>query len=459
MQENIISQHLQNCFTYLAITDTDFLRIAHDSIKPKYFSSEITEDIVKLCFNYYIQFKEAPENHLHDELVRFLSDKDEDKKGQYLSFLENIQKMDVPNKEYVISRVNKFIQAREFETATIKFVKLIEKGEFEEGRELMQHALRTGIVKEEVGIKYFEETIPSYYGEEGGRSTILVPTGFKVIDRAIQGLRRKELVCLFAGYKVGKTWGGVHIGTMGLMKGRNILHISHEASAEEIDMRYDMNIGSLVSETHKADITFTDYTEGGQPEDSYVVERDTVYNIKKIHQIRRRIQRFGGNLIIKKYPMGSCTIGEMERYLDYLETYEGFIPDVLINDYVEKMKMPLSENTQRRDRINQAYIEHKRIADERNILVVTASQIKGQSLEKKIVSQRESAAEDMRKLGNVDIGLLLSQTRIQEQSNRMQVYVLVNRSSKMSFGCVVSKNLTVGQLVLDCWPMHQSSEE
>jgi replicative DNA helicase len=454
MNDSVISQHLQDCFTLLAITDDKFLRAAHDSVKPKYFSSEITEDIVNLCYNYYLQFGEAPGNHLHDELARFLLNKEDEKKGQYLTYLERIQGMSIPNKEYIISRINKFIQAREFETATIQFVKLIEKGEFIEGRELMQRALRTGIVKEEVGVRYFAQDLPTYYGEDGnGRQKVLMPTGFRIIDDVIKGFRRKDFVCVLAGYKVGKTWGGVHFGIEGLKQGLKVLHVSHEASQEEIEMRYDMALGSLTSEEHPEDITFVEYDENGLPIDTVVMERDTVFNLPLIQGVRKKAHRYGGDLIIKKYPMGSCTISELERYMDYLETYEKFIPDLVINDYIEKMKMPLSEAAAQRDRINQAYIDHKRIADERNIVVITMSQIKTQSLEKKIISQRDSAAEDMRKLGNIDVGLLLSQTRIQEQNNRMQAYVLVNRSNKMSFGCVVSKNLRVGQLVLDCWPL------
>lgn len=454
MNDSVVNQHIQDCFVFLSITDTDFLRIVRSSIKKRYFSSEITENIIGLCYSYLDQFGEAPQNHLHDELVRFLQGKDDDKRDQYFTYLERIQGMDAPNKEYIISRINKFIQAREFETATVEFVRLIEKGQFSEGRELMQKALRTGITQEEVGIRYLDEVRPVYYNEEGeGPQDVVIPTGFEIIDRRIKGFYRKDLVCIFAGYKVGKTWGGVHFGVQGLLHARKVLHISHEATAETLDMRYDMNIGSLVSSANAEIITFVEHNQEGHPVDTYELERGSVYDLDMVRRIRKKIARFGGELIIKKYPMGSCTIGEIERYLDYLETYEKFIPDILINDYVEKMKMPLSENAQQRDKINQAYIDHKRIADERNIVVITASQIKGQSLERKIISQRESAAEDIRKLGNVDVGLLFSQTRVQEQSNRMQVFVLVNRSSQMSFGCVVSKNLKVGQLVLDSWPL------
>jgi len=457
MDETVINQHLQDCFVYLAITDTKFLQIARKSIKEKYFSSEITEDIIRLCYSYYDLVGQAPRDHLHDELVRFLRNKDEKKKQLYLTYLEKIQEMDPPNKEYVISRINKFVQAREFEEATLKFVKLIEQGKFIEGRQLMQRALRAGIVEEEVGIKYLEEDLPAYY-EEGGRREIVIPTGFGVIDNVIGGFRRKEFICVFAGYKVGKTWAGVHFGSLGLLHGRKVLHISHEESAENLDMRYDMCFGSLVSSEQSEVVPFIEYSSEGHPLETFEIERGSVFDLGAVKRIRKKVARFGGKLIIKKYPMGSCTVGEIERYLDYLETFEGFVPDILINDYIEKMKL-VPESEPRRDRINQAYIDHKRLADERNMVVITASQIKGQSLERKIISQRESAAEDMRKLGNVDIGLLLSQTRTQERNNRMQVFVLVNRSGEQSFGCVVSKNLKVGQLALQSWPLRMRDDD
>ena len=149
--------------------------------------------------------------------------------------------------------------------------------------------------------------------------------------------------------------------------------------------------------------------------------------------------------------MGSCTIGEIERYLDYLETFKGFVPDLIINDYVEKMK--LSAFSQGRDAINEIYINLKRIADERNIAVVTASQIKTKYLESDTISEAGAAAEDARKLGNVDLGLFFGMSKTQARRGLMQAFVLVNRSGPQKFGCIVSRNLTVGQLTLDCWPL------
>ena len=446
----VVSQHIQDCFLYLSVTDTDFLRMARTTIKPNYFSSQVTEDIVGLCYAYFDQFGVAPENHLYDELVRSLHKADEDKKGNYYKYLERINQMEAPNKEYVISSFSKFVQAREFEEALIESAPLVETGNFDRAREIMQKACKAGISKAEDGIEYPGNWPPTYY-DAAEFKEVVCPTGIPLIDRRIKGLRRSRVTCIFAGYKVGKTWGCGQISIEALLMGRKILEISHEATGAEIEMRHDMTLGSLVSENAEEDVEFCEYDEEGNKTGTFTEVRDTVFNPEAVKKVRDRIQRFGGKAIIKKYPMRTCTIGEIERSLDYLEIHKHFIPDLLINDYVEKMK--LSSGGEGRDAINEAYMDLKRIADERNIAVLTASQIKTHFLESSNISEAGAAAEDARKLGNIDLGLFFGMSRLQAQRNLMQAYVLVNRFGPQKFGCVVSRNLKVGQLVLDCWPI------
>jgi len=269
-------------------------------------------------------------------------------------------------------------------------------------------------------------------------------------------LRRTRLTCIFAGYKVGKTWGCIHLATEALTHGRKVLEISHEASGEEVEMRHDMMLGSLVSEETEEDVEYYEYDDEGKKVGTIIETRDSVYNEKAVKKIRDNIRKFGGRAIIKKYPMGTCSIGEIERYLDYLETFKGFIPDLIINDYVEKMK--LSKSREGRDGINETYMHLKRIADERKVAVVTASQIKTKFLESATISEAGAAAEDARKLGNIDLGLFFGMNRTQERRGLMQAYVLVNRFGPQKFGCVVSRNLKVGQLVLDNWPIQYDGE-
>ncbi len=104
----------------------------------------------------------------------------------------------------------------------------------------------------------------------------------------------------------------------------------------------------------------------------------------------------------------------------------------------------------KRDKIDEIYGEHKRLADERNILVLTASQTNREGLEKAHLSKKH-IAEDIRILANTDMIIAVSQTPEMERSSQMRVFVMSGRSEQDNFGCLVSQNIPIGQVVVDSW--------
>ncbi len=447
---SLITQRIQDDFVFLAITDAKFLSIVRNSVKPRHFSSRVTEDIINLCYSYYDQFKTAPGDHFHDEVVRFLDGKDNDKSSPYIEYLKRLQEMDPPNKDYVTSRISEFVRAREFEDAAIKFVGLTKEGKYDAARDLMQVALKSGIQREEVGLKYLSVSTPTYYTGESDGNEFLMPLGINELDDQLpRGLRRTDFVCLLGNFKGGKSWFCSFLGKEGMLRGLKVLHISHENSAEDTEMRYDMSFGGLKSYGDE-------YAEVEDLDDSgNVISREnirvgTVFEKDRVIQIRKKVRRFGGELIIKKYPMGFCTMDEIRRYLDYLETFEGFTPDIILNDYVEKMRLSSDDN--RRNEIDNIYVQSKGIADERKLLMVTVSQSTREAQEKKVLGKKDFA-EDIRKLGNVDLAIGISRTKIQSSQNRMQAIILANRHGPQDFGCVLATNFNIGQFCLRSWPL------
>jgi len=454
MADTVVSQSIQDSFCYLAITDTKFLQAARRSIKPQYFSSQVTEDIISICYSYFDQFGVAPDAHFHDELARFLQDKTDEKKDLYIKYLTKLQSINKPNQAYIISRINNFVQAREFEKAAVNFIKLAKAGDYEKAKQIMTSAIRSGIAKEEVGLKYLECKTPTYYESESGNE-YLMGTGFKTLDKKLpRGLRRTDFLLIEGGYKGKKSWSCVSFGREGLIHGLKVLHITHELSLEETEMRYDRQLGGMTS-YNKDPVIIENIDSEGNLISTEKIIADSVFDISKVMRARKRIARFGGELIIKKYPMGHCTMDEIIRYLDYLEAYEDFIPDVVINDYIEKMKLPKME---RRDAINDYYMLSKGIADDRKLLMITVSQVTRDALQKRTLGQKD-AAEDIRKIGNADMVLGISQTKTQSIENRMQCTVMANRHGVQDIGCVFATNLDLGQLIVKDWEIKNNIQE
>ena len=85
-------------------------------------------------------------------------------------------------------------------------------------------------------MKYDEEDVGSYCTQEEHTRT-LITLGVEEIDHRIQELRRGQLVAILGGYKAGKTWWMSHLGLRGLMEGLKVLHITHEMTQSETEMR------------------------------------------------------------------------------------------------------------------------------------------------------------------------------------------------------------------------------
>lgn len=451
MQDSVVSQHIQDCFVCLSISDTKFLQAARRSVKPEYFGSEITSSLVRLCYDFFDQFHFAPQQHFKDEVTRFLQSKDPEKAQLYLSYFDRVREIEKPNVAYVISRINKFVQARELEQGTLKIIKLAQDGKFEEVREMMQAILKAGLGHEDVGLKYFENLTPSYLQPYKSNEK-LISVGMPPIDeRFARGLCRTDFLCILGGFKGKKSWACVWFGCQGLKQGLKVLHITHELSLEDTEKRYDQALGALSGNLQQTrqEVKIETMGDLGELLETSIIEVPTVADTLEVRTVRKKIKRLGGELIIRKYPMGRCTMDELERYLDYLESFENFLPDIIINDYIEKMKIPPGEG--RRDYINDYYLQSKGIADERKLLMITVSQATREALRKMKLSQKDFA-EDIRKLGNADVVFAITQTDEQAEQNLMLFWVLAARSSIMDFGCMFKQNLEIGQFALHSWP-------
>lgn len=451
MQDTVVSQRIKDAFVFLAVSDTKFLQAARQSIKPEYLGSEVLTNLVSICYRFFDQFGVAPQNHFPDEAAEFLQGKEPDKVELYLTYLERLKTMDPPNVPYVISRINSFVQTRELEKGLVLVAQLAKEGKMDEVRNQMQGMLRVGIQKEEVGLRYFNSNLPTYLQPHRSNER-LMGVGLAPIDsHLIRGLCRTDFACILGGYKGKKSWACVWFGLQGLLHGLKVLHVSHELSLEDTEMRYDMAAGglgsSLIVPTENVEIEETD--ANGDFVRTEIIERPTISDLGAVRTTRRRLVRCGGDLIIRKYPMGSCSMDELRRYLDYLECFEGFVPDIVINDYIEKMKVP--GGPKRNDAINDMYMDCKGIADDRKLLMLTVSQATREALRKNKLDQKDFA-EDIRKLGNVDLVFAISQSDREAVLGRMLFWVLANRNGPMDFGCKFNQNLKIGQFAINSWP-------
>lgn len=443
--EQTITEHLQDSLIYLSITDSEFARIVGGQVPPEFFPSEVAREVYSISVQYIKKYNQAPGDHFHDELMKLTGWMSDDKREIVARYLTHLKEMREPSREYVIDRLDDFIKARTWMKTTYEFAELTERGEFEKASHLMHEALKTGFEKSDTGSSFLDDF--SDLQDRGETPKSLVILGLPILDKTFR-MVRTDLIVIAGVYKGTKSWFGHHIAREGLIAGLNVLHVSHELSKYEMGIRYDMMFGALVDEREPTKVELR-----WMENDRIMIQnqvRDIVYNKERAKEYRKRLKSWGGVLHIKKYPMDSCSPIDLDNYIGNLENFHNFKADVVINDYADVMA-PIDSGKDTRNSINQTYKYLKRIADERNLLMITMSQMNDDGVRQIARFGNFSGshlAEDKRKFANIDKGLYVGATPELESRQETIVGVFANRSGVQGQKCIIGQNLKIGQFAV-----------
>ena len=443
-----LNQHLQDGILRLAISDSEFLRLVKGNLLPEHMTSRVADLFLSICYSYHDLTGEAPANHFHDELVRKLDGKPDEDGHEAATYAARLKALADPNKAYILSRVHRFVQARVREEAILKASDALAEGDLEQHDLLMYRALKAGIPEEDLGIDWFSERASIH---ENADDAILMPTGIRALDSMIHGYRRGWLLVTLGGYKAGKTWFLLDLCLTAAKAGLKCLYISHELSMRQALQRLDMMAtGMAVGKSVGQKIGYyilSDPTKGLElrsrtPENLYD-------HPDRREKARATLARLGGGFRLQKYPMGQCSPGEVERYLEYLEAYEGYSPDVLVLDYLDIMDLSgLAQET--RHQLDRGYKWAKGIADERNILVATVSQVQREALKRRWIHMHH-VAEDARKVGNCDLMLAIGRDPELASKRIATINVVASREDTMNTGCMISTVPEIGKFAASSW--------
>ena len=441
-----LNQSLQDRILLLMIEDDEFLSMVAGRIEPSFFLSSLSECLAGICLNYKAQFGTAPKDHFSDEAIRVFSRRSDEDRADCLRYLQRLKGLSKPDPGYIIRRISDAIKLKSREDAAIRFAELLGQGKPEEADLVMYEALKSGIPAEEDALDYFRDL--SALADRGEHPSYLVTTGVPALDRVFGGFSRGQLVTILAGPKGGKTWALQNIAREGLMNGLFVLHISHEVGKAEMELRYDQMFTGRGKRAGKT--IELPSIQGGQvvPRSKKITVR-SVFDADACRRGRQAVRQRGGRLLIKKYPMGQCKPAEIERLLDYLENYENFVPDIVVNDYVDIMDLS-QWGTELRHQINAGYIWSKGLADEHNFIMVTASQVNREGMDRRHV-RRKHVGEDIRKLANVDAMLAIGRSVEDVKAGLAGLSVLAARGEEQDTFCTFVPCFDVGQFCLESW--------
>lgn len=356
---------------------------------------------------------------------------------------------------YVMDRLDTFIQKAQLRDAMENAMKALDEEDIE--------GAKIALAKDEIqptfdgGIWLHkpDEMLAFLNEKEGDRFT----TGIDELDKQGVFLARKTQLILIAPPKRGKSWFLINQAKKNLMRGKSVLHVTCENSAELTSKRYIQCLYAMSQyQLRDVELPFFDRLEDG----SVTMHLDRLANDPIVvdssqrHNLTAKLRGFETRprLLIKEFPSGMLTIPQLTSYLDMLERKDGFKPDLLIVDYPKQMKL---DNRNYRLDLGRTVIELRGIATARNIAVSTVMQGSKAAATARVVTST-MASEDYSIVGTADLILTYSRTPDEKRIGLARVLVDASRDSADTFMVMISQHYPTGQFCLDSVMMSQSLE-
>lgn len=414
-------ESIQQGILYLIKSDSHFFNEIIALIKPEYFETELHENIFRVVETYYTKYKTLPTDDIILEEIKCLK-----KLCSYSEYREELKDIGTAatlaydNREYYLDLVEKFAKEQGVKYGLLKCIEHLRTGNIGMIEEVMRSALSINR-NVNLGIDYygdFDKRWDKAYNVAHKKKYI---TGFTKLDENLDGgLNVKELAMVASPAGTGKSLFLVQQGVVALSKGMNVLYISLEMSEELISARFDANITSVkVNELKQS--------------------KNVV--LSKLNSIWKSLEKKYGKkpqLKIKEFPTGSLTANGVRALLSQLQNTDGFIPEVIILDYLELMRptTPGMAEYIAQERVAQ---ELRGIAQEKECLVWTATQTNRDGKRVPVITDLE-LADSYGKIRTCDFALSLNQTSQEYDESKARLYVIKSRNSKTKFTVPIKMN-------------------
>lgn len=408
----------------------------------KLFSNPTNQKLAEVAIAYINKFSSAPGAQLEYLLEADIRRGENGKLiTQSMEFLS--KQVDQIQPAFVISELDQFIAIRKMQKSLEEAMEHLNEGNLEEARSTVYK--QSVQVKHSPGIWLHKpnEAFRFLDREEHGD---FFSSGVGALDDSGILPARKELIFLIAATGMGKSWWLTEVGKSAIQHHKKVLHVTLELSEEETACRYLQAMFSLTRE--QAENVRAPYFErdeqGGIRFEFRDFQRDSVVTQRPI--VAQKLAAWGTpKILIKEFPTSTLTTEQLALYIDSQENENGFVPDILLLDYVDLMRIDAASL---RIDTGRQYRELRGLGVIKNMAVASASQGNRDSVTAKVVGAT-NVAEDWSKIGTGDGVLTFSQTPEEHRLGLARILVAKYRRRADKFQVLISQNYRIGQFCLD----------
>ena len=300
-----------------------------------------------------------------------------------------------------------FCKNQTLKGALMKSVDLLELGDYDDIRNLIDQALKAG-TERDIGHEYITELEDRFRDE--ARSVIETP--WPLINKLLcGGLGQGDLGLIAGGPGGGKSWALISLGAQAVKLGFTVIHYTLELSEKYVGRRYDA--------------CFTEIPVG-----------DVIDN-KDI--VKERVENLRGGLYIREYPAGQATVNTIHAHIEKC-IQQNIEPDLIILDYADLLNSKSSR--EKRDKLDDIYTGLRGLATEMKIPIWTASQVNRSGAREEII-QGDRMAESYSKMMITDFAMSLSRNHEDKENGTGRWHIMKNRygADGMTFNSTIDTSI------------------
>jgi replicative DNA helicase len=362
----------------------------HDVLSEEYFDNQAHRWVVKQILDYYEQYNTTPTM----EVLKVEMKKVENEVLQ-LSIKEQLREAyqsSTADLEYIEKEFSSFCKNQQLKKALLNSVDLLNSGDFESIRGLIDNALKAGNDKN-IGHEYLKDTEARY--REDARK--VVPTPWEKFNEFMQGgLGNGDFGLIFGNPGGGKSWTLVALGGYAVKMGYNVLHYTLELGEDYVGRRYDAY--------------FTN-----KPVDTLSKHRARIDEV---------VEQLPGQLIIKEFSPGMATVNTLRSHIQKCQDLE-FAPDLILIDYVDLLSSK-KRVSDRKGEIDDIYLSTKGLAKELQLPVWSVSQVNRAGAKDDVI-EGDKAAGSYDKMMVTDIAISLSRKKEDKVNGTGRFHIMKNR--------------------------------
>ena len=346
----------------------------------------VVEEILKYHYKYHttptLDVLQVEVKKIENEVLRV----------SVIEQLKEAYKASNEDRDFVEQEFSNFCKNQQLKKALLSSVELLEKGQYDDIRYLVDTALKAGLDKN-IGHEYEKDAETRYRSEERGPQ----PTPWEHINELLQGgLGAGDLGIIFGNPGGGKSWMLVALGAMVVSAGGTVAHYTLELSETYMGKRYD----AIFTGIRIQDLG------------------------KHRKEVDEAVAKLPGKLIIKEFSMGKASISTIESHIQKI-TDLGHKPDLIIIDYVDLLKSK-RKSTDRKDEIDDIYVSTKALARDLKIPIWTVSQVNRAGAKDDVI-EGDKAAGSYNKIMIADFAMSLSRKRLDKMNGTGRAHIMKNR--------------------------------